>query len=307
MMNNVKDVWVIVGPTATGKTQLALDLATRCRAEIVCMDSMQVYKQMDIGTAKPTQDAMMLIKHYMLSIIEPDQTYSVAQYAKEATECLRSVANKNVTPILVGGTGLYLKAMMTHMHMGQAVGDNDVRGKYESIARIEGSKQLHILLKNADPLTAARLHPHDLHRVIRALEIIEITGVPLSMMPASTARSDFRYKIIGLHMERYKLINTINQRVNLMMRKGLVDEVTGLLHKGVSRDSQSMQGIGYKELIPFIDKVMPLGTVVDLIKIHTRQYAKRQMTWFRKTPSIHWLDACDDALYKQAFDFFTNE
>jgi len=283
----------VVGPTASGKTGLSIDLAHQFQAEIIAMDSMQIYRGMDIGTAKPTLQEQEGIKHHMLDVVDPKEPYSVAEYAKQAKVCISGIHERGNLPILVGGTGLYFKALTTSMEMGRTEGSLEVREKFAIIAASTGGNQiLHDLLKKADPITAQRLHPNDVKRVIRALEVYELTGRPFSQQTIGGCAEECPYSllVIGLNMDRIHLYHRIDERVDIMMQNGLQEEVETLLKEGVSPQAQSMQGLGYKELIPVILQGQAIAPAVEAIKQGTRHYAKRQMTWFRKTENIRWLD-----------------
>jgi len=281
-----KRVIGIVGPTASGKTALSLPAARALGAEILCMDSMQVYRQMDIGTAKPTREEQSAVPHHLMDILPPDASFSVSQYAELARKTMDSVR----LPMLVGGTGLYLQSLSLPMDYGAVGGDEAIRRKYHEIADAQGALAVHDLLRNVDPLSAARLHPNDLRRVIRALEVYELTGLPLSRqkMPGpEDAPYDFR--LYALDLPRDALYARVDMRVERMMAAGLLDEVRALLNGGLAPDAQSMQGLGYKELVPVVRGQMALEDAVSLIKLRTRHFAKRQLTWFRRDARIQWL------------------
>ncbi len=282
----------IVGPTACGKTGLSLNMAKHLPVEIVCMDSMQIYRGMDIGTAKPTAQEQSAAPHHMLDVADPRESYSVARYRKDAKQVIDGILRRGHVPILVGGTGMYLRALSLPMAYGGTDGDAAIRARYEDMAQALGNEAVHALLKKTDPETAARLHPNDLRRVIRALEVYEVTGAPLSKqtMP-DYADGDYRILPFMPVWEREKLYERINARVDIMMRDGLASEVERLLESGVPEDAQSMQGIGYKEMIPCIKGRASLKDAADEIRLRTRQYAKRQMTWFRADERVRGLDA----------------
>lgn len=298
-------VIAVVGPTASGKTALSIALAQALGGEIVAMDSMQVYRRMDIGTAKPTLLERQGIPHYMLDVVEPDRTYSVAEYVPQAREALAKIHKTNRTPILVGGTGLYFKALCGGLTLGEAAGDPKLRQTLKAQAETpEGRLALHSRLQEVDPVSAARLHPNDSRRVIRALEVFRATGKPLSAQAgAREAFCPYDIKLLGVGIERPELISRINQRVDQMLAQGLVREVQELLASGVPPESQAMQGLGYKELVPYLAGRQTLEEATGRIKTGTRQYAKRQMTWFRRTPGIQWLDGSDQALAEKALGF----
>ena len=295
---------VIAGPTASGKTSLSLTLCHRLRGEVVAMDSMQVYRYMDIGTAKPTMEEREGIPHHMLDVTDPKDAYSVAEYAKQAKVCIDDVHQRGKIPILTGGTGLYLKALTSSMELGGTQGDPVIRKRLSDIAQVEnGGEELYERLQNVDPATAQRLHRNDIRRIIRALEVYELTGKPISCQQSKEQfECPYTLCILGLFMERETLYRRIETRVDAMMDMGLLAEVENLLHMGVPPEAQSMQGLGYKELIPVIRDGQPLKQAVDAIKLGTRHYAKRQMTWFRRTEGIIWLDVHANDCMERAWD-----
>lgn len=281
-----KTVIGIVGPTASGKTALSLPVAKALGGEIVCMDSMQIYRGLDIGTAKPTPKERVQVPHHMLDILAPEENFSVSQYARRARACLDAIP----TPLLVGGTGLYLQSLSLPMDYGAVAGDETIRARYRQISQDQGPMALHDLLRQRDPVTAARLHPNDVKRVVRALEVLELTGRPLSAqrLPGpEDAPYDFR--LYALALPRDMLYARVDARVDEMVRQGLPDEVHALLKGGLSPEAQSMQGLGYKEMVPVLTGKMPLSDAVTLLKIRTRHYAKKQLTWFQRDGRIRWL------------------
>ena len=291
----------IVGPTACGKTALSIQLAHKLDGEVVAMDSMQVYRFMDIGTAKPTLTEREGISHHMLDVVDPKDSYSVAEYVRDAKVCIADIHQRGRIPILVGGTGLYLKAVTTSMALGSTQGHPAVRERLNRIAdEKDGNILLHSMLVKIDPETANRLHPNDVRRVIRALEVFEITGVPFSAQKTALQEDDCPYElcILGLMMDREILYQRIENRVENMMEQGLLQEVKQLMEYGVSKDAQAMQGLGYKELIPVLNEDITLDMAVAQIKLGTRHYAKRQMTWFRRVQDILWSDSPDELLSK---------
>ena len=278
----------IVGPTASGKTALSLKVAQRLRGEIICMDSMQIYRRMNIGTAKPTQAELAVAPHHMVDILEPDETYSVTRYAQDAAKWIDSIP----APILVGGTGQYLQALSLPMDYGTVSGNEEIRQRYRSMAREQGVQAVHDHLRQIDPASARQLHPNDIKRVIRAIEVFELTGTPLSRqeMPA-WQDGPYDLQLYALDLPRDVLYRRIDQRVEQMMKGGLLAEVEALLKEGLSPDAQSMQGLGYKELIPVLQGKTTLADAVAQIQIRTRHYAKRQLTWFKKDGRIRWIPA----------------
>ena len=287
----------VCGPTASGKSALAMALAKTLHGEIICMDSMQIYRRMDIGTAKPTPEEQAMVPHHLLDIVEPYENYTVAQYADDAVRVAAEITSRGKVPILVGGTGFYLRALTHGLHLGGVRSDPDVRERLKAIASDEeGKRHLHEMLIAVDPQSAERLHANDVTRVSRALEVYELTGIPLSRQEQPEAESALDFCILGTAMERGMLYSRINARVDDMMRMGLPVEVQSLLNEGISPQAQAMQGIGYKELVSVLTERKPLADAVAEIKRNTRRYAKRQLTWFQRDDMIRWLDmACDSA------------
>lgn len=277
-----RKVIALVGPTACGKTALSLALGRRLPIEIVCMDSMQVYRGMDIGTAKPTLDERAQAAHHMLDVVDAGESYSVARYRAEAGVCVAAILERGRVPVLVGGTGMYLRALSLPMGYGGAGGDEALRRRYEEMARLMGREAVHRELGKVDGESARRLHPNDLRRVVRALEVYETTGVPLSrqVMPSY---EDGEWDILPFMpvWEKETLHARIDARTATMVRDGLLDEVRGLLQRGVAENAQSMQGIGYKEMLGAVKGQRSVREAEEEIRLRTRQYAKRQLTWFR--------------------------
>nr|PZN11739.1 MAG: tRNA (adenosine(37)-N6)-dimethylallyltransferase MiaA [Caldicoprobacter oshimai] len=287
-----KPLVVIVGPTAVGKTRLSIELAKALNGEIVSADSMQIYRYMDIGTAKPTAEERQGIPHHMMDIIDPGQEFSVAEYQRLATQAIDDIHSRNKLPIVVGGTGLYIKSLLYPMNFTDASYDQEFRKELQRQAETMGKEYLHKKLQAVDPKTAARLHPNDVRRVIRALEVYHLTGKPMSEYNQELEKMDYKYNVamIGLTMDRAKLYERINQRVDEMIEKGLLDEVKRLLDRGYTRDMISMQGLGYKELIDYLQGRVSLEEAIYILKRETRRYAKRQLTWFRAQKDIAWVD-----------------
>ena len=289
-------VIVIVGPTAVGKTKVAIQLAKRINGEIVSADSMQVYKNMDIGTAKPTTEEMEGIKHYMIDIVEPDQEFSVAKYKEMTLECMDDVIKSNKVPIIVGGTGLYINAVVENIEFSETISDCEYRKELGNKAEKEGAEFLHKELEDIDPQAAAKIHKNDLKRIIRALEVFKYTGKPISYHQQISKQNPSKYEFImfGLTMNREKLYTRINQRVDKMLKGGLKQEVKKLIDMGISDKSTSMQGLGYKEMAGYFRGTKTIDEVTDIIKRDSRRYAKRQLTWFRRNACINWIDIEED-------------
>ena len=295
-------VIAVAGPTASGKSDLGLALARWLDGEIICMDSMQIYRRMDIGTAKPTAQERALLPHHMLDVADPTEAYAVADYAVAAEQVIAQILSRGRVPILVGGTGLYLKALMDGLSLGGTGGDERLRAELNALADEPGGKErLHARLAAVDPETAARLHPNDRRRVIRAIEVFEQTGVPMSRQNHAAQDRPFRVLPLALEWPRDLLYARLETRVHRMMEMGLLSEVRALLESGVAPAAQSMQGIGYKELIPAAMGQDDVNRAVWDIIVHTRHYAKRQGTWLRAEPRCVWLDARDaDGLLSKA-------
>ena len=298
--------WVLTGPTASGKTALSIRLAQEHDCEIVCMDSMQIYKRMNIGTAKPTMEEMAGIPHHMLDVAEPDENFSVARYQEMAEECIADIHARGKRALLVGGTGLYLRALRQPMAMGDVSGDDDIRAELEAIAAQEGGKQrIHDMLEAVDADTAARLHLNDVRRVVRALEVYRLTGVPFSKQTQIQTESRFSYRVASLTMDRALLYSRIEKRVDIMVEQGLVEEVRGLLDSGIPSDCQAMKAIGYKEIVPYLRGEATWEETDYLLKLNTRHYAKRQLTWMRREEDVCWADSLQADAYDKLETFFT--
>ncbi|WP_040293930.1 tRNA (adenosine(37)-N6)-dimethylallyltransferase MiaA [Acetonema longum] len=290
---------VVIGPTAVGKTRLGIDLAQLLQTQIISGDSMLIYRGMDVGTAKPDLKERQGITHHMIDILEPTEDFSVAQFQSMAGEIIHSINQQGMIPILVGGTGLYVKALLEGFTFNQAVGDHELRSRLAKLAETQGNQYLHDLLSEVDPYTAQRLHPNDLRRVTRALEVHYTAGEQLSEQKQATGNKHlFDCMVIGLSLRRDVLYDKINRRVDLMLQNGLVEEVFNLLARGVPPGAQSLQAIGYKEIVAYLAGQTDLPTAIGQIKQSTRHFAKRQMTWFRKMPYIEWfsLDQHDYAV-----------
>ena len=292
---------VIAGPTASGKSALGMALAGELRGEIISMDSMQVYRGMDIGTAKPTADERAKVPHHLVDIAEPGEPYTVARYAEDAKRAIASISDRRNVPILVGGTGFYLRALTHGLHLGGVRSDPAVRERLKEIARdAEGKQELHNMLRAVDPVSADKLHCNDVTRVSRALEVYELTGIPMSNQEQPAFESPINFCIVGTNRDRSLLYRRIDARVDAMMAGGLLDEVKSLLDRDVPIQSQAMQGIGYKELVPVMTAGCPLAGAVTDIKRNSRRYAKRQLTWFRRDGQIHWLDMERETAHDEA-------
>jgi len=287
---------VICGPTATGKSGLAMALAERTACEIVSADSVQVYRYLDIGSAKPTVGDRKLVPHHLVDVCDPDEPFSVADYQRLAGEAIAAVADRGRLPLLVGGSGLYIQAVVDEYRFSpEAPPSPAVRASLRGLARAEGHQAVYRRLVEVDPETAGRLHPHDLRRVIRSLEVWHQTGRPPSTAGALNESGRYDPLFVGLAMPRERLYARIEARVDDMMRRGFLAEVTDLRARGYHDNLRSLQSVGYRELMDYLRGRHTLPEAVRLIKRNTRRLAKRQLTWFRRDDRIHWLVRGEDA------------
>ena len=285
----------IVGPTAVGKSGLALSLAQDLEAEIISADSRQVYRYMDIGTNKPTLAEKTLVPHHLIDVVNPDEDFSLALHCRLATEAIKSIQIKGKLPLLVGGSGLPIWSLIEGWKIPPVPPNRELRGYLEVRGEQEGSHILYQELQGIDPLAAAKIHPGNTRRIIRALEIYHVTGKLPSQLRHKEA-PNFPILIIGLTMERSELYNRINCRVDKMVERGLIDEVKRLLGRGYSLSLPSMSGIGYKQISQFLRCEMPLPVAIDKMKYETHRLARHQYAWFRLSDErIHWLDADNSA------------
>ncbi len=293
-------VLVILGPTCVGKTQASLKLADILNGEVVSFDSRQVYKFMDIGTAKPTREERERIRHHLIDLVSPDKKFTASDYGKRAREIIKGIIGRNKQPIAVGGSGLYLKALTEGFFQGPKA-DEKTRKRLEREAQKLGGPHLFNRLKEVDPEAAERIHPHDLIRIIRALEVYELTGKPISVWQRRGEYEQFPMEFvkIGLSLKREELYRRIDQRVESMMAQGLLDEVKRLKKKGFTPKLKAFKTVGYQELFAYLEGEMDLLTATEKIKLNTRHYAKRQLTWFRKDREVVWLDADAEDLIEQ--------
>ncbi|NKE06488.1 tRNA (adenosine(37)-N6)-dimethylallyltransferase MiaA [Mesobacillus selenatarsenatis] len=289
-MEQKQKLIVLIGPTAVGKTNLSIELAKKFDGEIISGDSMQIYKGMDIGTAKITVQEMEGIAHHLIDIKEPEESFSTAEFQELVREKINEISSRGKMPMIVGGTGLYIQSVIFDYHFTDAPSDPAFRHSLEQVAEAVGQEFLHEKLQESDPESASRIHPNNVRRVIRALEIIHCTGKTASELQENQS-PELLYDIalIGLTMDREMLYNRINYRVDLMMEQGLLDEVKYFYEKGL-RDCQSIQAIGYKELYDYFDGKVPLEKVIENLKQNSRRYAKRQLTWFRNKMNVEWFD-----------------
>lgn len=282
---------VIVGPTAVGKSDAAIRLAEKINGEIVSADSRQIYKYMDIGTAKPTPEQRRRVVHHLIDLIEPDETYDAARFKRDAENSIKEIRERGRLPLLVGGTGLYIRAAVDGLFAGPSA-DRKLRFRLQTEVKLKGAAYLHQRLAKVDPLAAKRIHPHDYIRLIRALEVYEKTGEPISSLQKEWdgEKKQNHLVMIGLGCERTEIYHRIEQRVEKFFQYGLVEEVKSLLERGFSPQLPALQTLGYKEVVGFLEGEYPLEEVKYLIKRNTRRYAKRQLIWFRKDGRIGWIN-----------------
>lgn len=278
----LKRCWFVAGPTAVGKTGAALQLAGSLNAEILSLDSMAVYRRMDIGTAKPSREEQQQVTHHLIDLINPDQEFSLSDYIQHAAVAIEDVVSRGRTPLFVGGTGLYLRSLLRGVFSGPDA-DWELRNQLEQQQQLHGAEWLHQQLQQMDPVTAQRLHPNDVRRVVRAIEVYHVTGQPMSEqhdqppLPADQQPA----AVLWIDPPRAWLHDRINRRVDLMMKRGLLTETRQLLESTPPPGRTARQALGYRELIAHLERGLPLAECVEQIKIGTRQFAKRQHTWFR--------------------------
>ena len=285
-------ILVICGPTASGKTALAVELALRHHGEVVSADSMQIYRRMDIGTAKPTREEMWGVPHHMLDVADPEEDFSVARYVDMAAKCVDDILSRGKLPILAGGTGLYIDSLLSGRTFAPFQPDSPLRGQLEEQLRREGGAAMLARLAQVDPDSAARLHPNDEKRIIRALEVYQSTGKTITQHNLETQAIPPRYDALTLALafeRREDMWSRIDRRVDQMMDQGLVAEVQGLLDSGVPAKCTAMQAIGYKELAAALLSGGDVRAAAEEIQLRSRQYAKRQLTWFKRNKAARWL------------------
>lgn len=287
----MKKVIVICGPTASGKTSTAIELAKKINGEIVSADSMQIYKDMNIGTAKPSKEEMEGIKHYLLDFVSPEDRYSVAQYKQDAKKAIREILSKGKMPIIAGGTGLYIDSLIYEIEYNNIKIDENYRQKLEEISKKEGLQKLYEDALKIDPIAMMKISKNDKKRIIRVLEIYHSTGKTKTEQEIESRKKsvEYDYKIFAINWDRQILYSRINKRVDIMIEQGLIGEVKNILER-YNNFPTAMQGLGYKEVVDYINKVFTKEEMIEKIKMETRRYAKRQLTWFRKNKQTIWLD-----------------
>ncbi len=285
-------LWVLTGPTACDKTEIGFTVAQKIRGEIISADSMLFYRGMDIGTAKPPLGMRVLVPHHFIDIIDPWESYSVGKYVDDIETLINDVGSKERRFLIVGGSPLYIKGLVDGIFNGPEA-DWNIRRELEELAEKRGSQHVHDILQKIDPVKAGELHPNNLRRIIRAIEVYRITGKPVSVLQEQykQARKSYRFKIMCITRAREDIYRRINERVDTMFGKGLVNEVQSLLDNAEGLSKQARQALGYKEVIQYLDGELTLDEAKDMVKLSTRRFAKRQMTWFRSFPDVQWLEA----------------
>lgn len=293
-MNKPK-VIVICGPTASGKTALSIELAKKINGEIVSADSMQIYKDMTIGTAKPTPEEMQGIQHYLIDCISPEHRYSVAEYKKDAENAIEKILKKGKIPIVVGGTGLYVDSLIYGIEYTETKIDQNYRKELEKLVEEKGLEYVYNKAKEIDPEAVQKISKNDKKRILRILEIYKETGKTKTQQEIESRKNEVKYdyKVFAINMERQILYNRINKRVDIMIQNGLIEEVQNLLKK-YKQFPTAMQGLGYKEVVQYLNKEYTKEEMIENIKMQTRRYAKRQLTWFRKNKQTIWLDGTNE-------------
>ena len=305
----LSNIMVITGPTATGKTALGILLAKEFHGEVVSADSMQIYRRMDIGTAKPTLEEMGEIPHHMIDIIEPTESYSVAQYVNDASRCIDDILSRGKLPIVVGGTGLYIDSLISGRTFADNPGDPAIRQalleRYDAI----GGEAMLQTLANVDPERAEKLHPGDKRRIVRALEVFQLTGKTITQHDKETQKLPPRYHAAQIALtfaDRTTLYERIDHRVDCMVNAGLFEEVQALLEEGLDAHYTAMQAIGYKEVIQAFNGELTAEEAIALIKQESRRYAKRQLTWLRRNPNLFWIQWEGQPNFEKARQISTN-
>ena len=291
-MNDKPKVIVICGPTASGKTALSISLAKMIDGEIISADSMQIYEDMDIGTAKPTIEEMDGIKHYLVDCVSPAKRYSVADFKKDATIAIEEILQKGKTPIIVGGTGLYIDSLIYGIDYNEMQVDLEYRNYLEGLAETKGLSYLHQMATEIDEEAMKKISVNDKKRIFRVLEIYKSTGKNKTALEKESRKSDVKYdfKVFAISMDRELLYERINKRVDIMIENGLIEEVQSIIKK-YDKMPTAMQGLGYKEVVEYLNNECSKEDMIEKIKQESRRYAKRQLTWFRRNKQIYWLDA----------------
>lgn len=306
---NKKPLVILTGPTSVGKTSLSISLAKAINGEIISADSMQVYKYMDIGTAKIKPEETDGVAHYLIDELDPDEEFNVVKFKQLSNKYMEQIYEKNKVPLLVGGTGFYIQAVLYDIDFTENEADNSYRAYLQQLLQEHGNEYLHQMLREKDPISAASIHPNNSKRVIRALEYLKLTGERISQHNEQqrSKSSPYNFCYFVLNRNRADLYDTINRRVDLMMKEGLVDEVKALKAAGYTRELVSMQGLGYKELLAYLDGEYSLEEAVDILKRDTRHFAKRQLTWFKREKDVTWVDKDNYKTEADILSYMINE
>ena len=292
MSHSKRPLIILTGPTAVGKTALSVKLAKAINGAIISADSMQVYRGMDIGSAKVTKDEMEGVPHYLIDVLDPDEEFHVVRFQEMAKAAMEEIYAKGQIPILTGGTGFYIQSVLYDIDFTSQEEDTAFRDKLENLAKQQGNEVLHEMLKNVDPVSAEKIHANNVKRVIRALEFYEKTGQPISEHNEAEAakKSPYAFCYFVLNDDRDKVYDRIEKRIDLMLDAGLIEEVKSLKEKGYHKSMVSMQGLGYKEILSYLDGEITLDEAVYILKRDTRHFAKRQLTWFRREKDVTWVN-----------------
>lgn len=293
---NKQNLVIISGPTAVGKTSLSIKLAQQINGSIVSADSMQVYRHMDIGSAKITKEEMQGIKHYLIDVLDPEEDFNIATFKTYAKNDIEMIKKDGKLPIIAGGTGFYIQSLLYDVDFSEeASEDNEYRDSLIKLAKTNGNEFIHTMLKDIDPESASSIHFNNVKRVIRALEYYHLTGEKISEHNKIQKKkeSPYNFKYFVINKDRELLYKDIDRRVDIMLKQGLVDEVKDLRDRGLSKDNVSMQGLGYKEILEYLDGRITLDEAIYIIKRDTRHFAKRQLTWFRREKDIIWINKED--------------
>lgn len=293
-----RKVIVIVGPTCSGKTKLSLEIAQKLKSEIISSDSRQIYKYLSIGTAKPSESELMNVKHHLIDFVNPDENYNVSKFESDALWIIEKLLHQNKIPIVTGGSGLYIKAVVDGI-FNTVDTDEEYRKKLLKIRQDEGNEKLYLMLQECDQVSASKMFPQNWKRVIRALEVFHLTGEPIWKVQNEYEREDnFEFHQFGLLWERESLYENIEKRVDEMIEAGLINEVQTLLKRGYDKNLNSLNTVGYKEIIEYLEGNISLEKAIELTKRNTRRFAKRQMTWFRKDKRIQWIEIDNNTTFK---------
>lgn len=285
-----RKIIAVCGPTAVGKTEYSIETALHFNGEIVSCDSMQLYKYMDIGSAKPTPSEQAKVKHYLIDCIDPAEAFTVFNYQTMAKAAIEDIFKKEKTPVIAGGTGLYLNSLLYDMDFSAPPGDESFRNELYKEAEENGPEAVYMKLKALNPEVAERIHPNNVKKVVRALEAIHNGETIKDFSKDPVPTKDYKIQLIGLTRDRGELYDRINRRVDFLVEQGLFEEVSDLLHRGLTEKDIAMKGIGYKEIIGFFENRYDKDTAIDLVKKNTRHYAKRQLTWFKRYKDMKWFN-----------------